>query len=107
MQNAHSWSYSAGMWRCTVCMKLSLSADVTAAMAFQKCPGPKPSLAAEAVVAKGHTLACTEGPTRVLFCVRCGAFSKRRAYGLGAQCAGAPKPSGKQALAKIRRGHQP
>ncbi len=107
MENAHRWTYSAGMWRCTACMRISLSPDVTAAMAFQKCQGPKPSLAADAIVAKGHTLACTEGQSPVLFCVRCGAFSKRRAYGLGAQCAGAPKPSGRQALARIRQGYQP
>ncbi len=82
---AHNWVYNAGMWRCATCMKVSLSADVTAAMAHQRCGGPKQSLAAEAVVAKGHTLACTDGLTQVLFCVKCGAFSKRRAYGLGAQ----------------------
>ncbi len=104
---AHQWVFNAGFWRCQVCMRMSLQPDLTNAMAQQRCDGPKTSLAAEAVTARGHLLARTEGQVQVLFCVRCGSFSARRAYGLGSACPGAPKPSGQQALARIRKGQQP
>ncbi len=107
IEGAHQWEFVAGFWRCRQCLKLTLRDDLTPELACQRCNGPKAKLAAEAVVAAGHALACTEGGSRVLFCTRCGAFSARRAYGLGARCLGAPKPSGKQALARIRRGLEP
>jgi hypothetical protein len=107
LDGAHRWVFNAGFWRCQTCMKMSLRHDITSAMAHQRCDGPKASLAAEAVADRGHLLARTEGLVQVLFCVRCGSFSTRRAYGLGAACPGAPKPSGLQALARIRKGQQP
>jgi hypothetical protein len=107
LEDAHDWIFVSGMWRCRVCMRMTVLPDLTPALACQRCEGPKASLAAEAIVGRGHVLAKTQGPAQVLFCVQCGAFSTRRAYGLGAPCAGAPKPSGQQALARIRRGLQP
>ncbi len=107
MDGAHDWVFSAGFWRCGTCLKLSTRPEITQAMACEPCDGPKASLAVDAITGRGHVLAATSPPAQVLFCIRCGAFSARRAYGLGARCAGAPKPSGKQALARIRRGLQP
>ncbi len=107
IDGAHDWAFTAGFWRCGRCLKLSTRPEVTQAMACEPCAGPKASLAADAITDRGHVLAATPPPMQVLFCIRCGAFSTRRAYGLGARCAGAPKPSGKQALARIRRGLQP
>ncbi len=105
--DSHDWYYTSGMWRCRVCMRMTLQTELSPALACQRCEGPKASLAAEAIVGRGHVLAKTQGPTQVLFCIQCGAFSARRAYGLGVQCPGVPKPSGRQALARIRRGLQP
>ncbi len=107
LDDAHDWVYVSGMWRCRVCMRMTVQSELTPALACQRCEGPKASLAAEAIVGRGHILAKTQGPAQVLFCVRCGAYSARRAYGLGAPCAGAPRPAGRQALARIRRGLQP
>ncbi len=107
LDDAHDWVYVSGMWRCRVCMRMTVRPELTPALACQRCEGPKASLAAEAIVGRGHILAKTQGPAQVLFCVRCGAYSARRAYGLGAACTGTPKPAGRQALARIHRGLQP
>jgi phage FluMu protein Com len=40
------WSYGAGFWRCTVCMRLALSEELTAAHLREKCDGQKSTLAA-------------------------------------------------------------
>ncbi len=107
IDGAHDWVFVSGMWRCRVCMRMTVKPEITPALACQRCEGPRASLAAEAIVGRGHILAKTQGPAQVLFCVQCGAYSARRAYGLGAQCAGVPRPAGRQALARIRRGLQP
>ncbi len=43
----------------------------------------------------------------IAYCVRCGAFSVRRARLLNGACAGAPTPNGKVALERIARGLHP
>ncbi len=101
MEGAHEWIHTAGAWRCAVCARITIKPDLTADLVRQKCDGPKPALEAAEIADRSHTVARTGGATQVLFCLRCGAFSARRAYGLGAACRGAPKPSGKQALARI------
>ncbi len=103
----HSWSHASGMWRCTRCYRLTLSPTVGAAQLAERCKGAKPSMCASVIAAKGHQLAITTGHTSVIFCLKCGSFATRRAYGLAANCAGRPTPAGKQALARIRAGQQP
>ncbi len=103
----HKWSYGAGFWRCTVCMRLALSEELTATHLREKCDGQKSTLAASAITDKGHRLAKTAGEVPIVFCVSCGSFATRRAYGLAADCPGRPTSAGKQAIARIRAGKQP
>ncbi len=105
--DAHDWIFSGGLWRCRVCMRITIKPKLTPSVATQRCEGPRSALAAQAIVDKGHVLAKTCGTPSVLFCIQCGAFSARRAYGLGNKCPMVPKPSGLQALARIRKGAQP
>ncbi len=105
--SGHAWSFSNGFWRCTTCMKLTLKKQITPALATQPCGGVKQSVQVEAMTAKGHTIARTVAEVPILFCLKCGAFTARRAYGLAAACKGKPTAPGAQALARIRRGVQP
>ncbi len=86
---------------------MTVKPDITAALAHERCPGARASLEARAIVARGHTLAKTNGAVPVVFCVKCGAWSTRRAYGLAGRCRGGAAPAGKQALARIAKGLQP
>ncbi len=106
-RGGHEWEFKAGFWRCGVCWALSVKPEISAQMVHRSCPGPKRSLEAEAITNRGHKLAIAEGALPVLFCWDCGAFSARRAYGLGARCRGVPSRAGAQAIARIRRGEQP
>ncbi len=106
-RGGHEWEYRAGSWRCSICWALTIKADISAELAHRRCGGPKQSLMAEAITRRGHRLAYAEGDLGIMFCWDCGAFSARRAYGLGAACRGTPTPAGAQALARIRRGEQP
>ncbi len=105
--NGHRWVYSSGLWRCEACLRMTTKAQLDAALAHEACPGSRASLDAAAVTARGHALAKTGGAVPLLFCVRCGAWSTRRAYGLSVACRGHPAPAGKQALKRIERGLQP
>ncbi len=105
--NSHDWEFSGGLWRCRTCMRITVRTTLTHGLATQRCEGPKAAMAAQAIAEKGHVLARTNGAPQIIFCVRCGAFSARRTYGLGARCSGVPKPSGQQALARIKKGQQP
>ncbi len=107
IDGGHTWKFGSGLWRCTTCMRLTISPDIGPEQIRDRCPGPKATLEAEAIVAKGHHLAKSLGEVPVLFCIRCGSFAARRAYGLAATCPGRPSPAGKQALARIRLGRQP
>ncbi len=80
---------------------------IDAGLAHRRCPGPKLALEASAITARGHKLSQAEGDLSILFCVDCGAYSARRAYGLGGVCRGTPTRAGAQALARIRKGLQP
>ncbi len=103
----HSWKYSSGYWRCEVCWLMTLRQDLDAATVHRKCQGPKAELEAAAIVRRGHRLGHIDGHMPVLFCVACGSYSARRAYGLGAECRGVPTKAGAQALSRIKRGLQP
>ncbi len=103
----HTWTYGAGLWRCTTCMKLTLSSTIGHEQFSDKCQGVKNALEAAVIERKGHVLAKSMGEVPVVFCIKCGSFAARRAYGLAAQCPGRPTPAGKQALARIRLGRQP
>ncbi len=103
----HQWVYAAGCWRCKVCWTLTVKKDIDTALAHRRCDGPKQSIAAENIVKRGHVLGHAVGQVPIMFCTLCGAFSSRRAYGLGTACRGRPSPAGAQALARIRRGEQP
>ncbi len=103
----HKWAFSAGSWRCEVCWRMTLKPDIDAALAHGKCDGPKESLEAARIAGRGHKLAHVGGQMPVLFCMTCGSYSARRAYGLGATCRGTPTKAGMQALSRIRRGFQP
>ncbi len=103
----HQWVFAAGCWRCKVCWTLTVKKDIDAALAHRRCDGPKQSIAAENIVQRGHVLGHAVGQVPIMFCTLCGAFSSRRAYGLGAACRGRPSRAGAQALARIRRGEQP
>ncbi len=88
-------------------MKLTLSATLGAGHLREKCDGNTRALAAAAITDRGHQPARSAGEIPVLFCVRCGSFAARRAYGLAATCPGRPTPAGKQALARTKAGKQP
>ncbi len=106
-EGGHVWRFAAGCWRCDVCWALTVKSEIDAALAHRRCNGPKLSLSAAEVTARGHKLAYAEGHLPLLFCLDCGAFSARRAYGLGTACRGVPTGAGRQALARIKRGQQP
>ncbi len=103
----HQWAFEHGFWRCVRCLKCTAKAEIPASVAHSKCEGPKESLMLSVVAGKGHSVACTGDSFRVVFCTACGAFSWRRAYGLGDICPRKATPAGKQALARIRKGHAP
>ncbi len=103
----HKWRYACGLWRCSECLKLTLDQQLSPQLANQRCPGPKPSTQLESITAHGHVVARTVASLPIIFCLRCGAFTARRAYGLAAPCKGRPTGPGAQALARIRRGQQP
>ncbi len=105
--DGHRWVFASGFWRCEVCLRLTLRQQIDGTLAHQKCPGRRTSMNEQAMENRGHTLARTEGAIPIIFCVRCGAWSTRRAYSLSAKCRGAPTPAGRQALARIARGYQP
>ncbi len=103
----HSWVFVSGLWRCEHCLRMTVRPTVDAALAHEKCPGPKASLDTVTIARRGHTLAQTTGLPPILFCVKCGAWSTRRAYGLSSECRRHAAPAGRQALARIARGLQP
>ncbi len=103
----HAWNFAGGMWRCKHCLRITLKPELTADLVHQKCAGCKPSLEIDAVRGHGHVVACTTGQVPIVFCVRCGSYSARRARGLRAQCRGRPSAPGAQALTRIRAGMQP
>ncbi len=105
--SGHSWTFNSGLWRCTRCLRLTIKEHLTPALATQPCPGLKPSVQISAMAEKGHIMARTIAEVPILFCLRCGSFSARRAYGLAAACKGRPTAPGAQALARIKRGVQP
>ncbi len=95
----HQWKFAAGCWRCTICWTLTVKSEIDARLVHRRCPGPKLSLAAASIVQSGHKLAHAAGQLPFMFCITCGAFSARRAYGLAATCRGTPSRAGAQALA--------
>ncbi len=105
--DTHRWSYAGGLWRCTRCLRLTLSQEIDDELAFHKCPGMKRSMEAETITARGHALATTTDALPIIFCVKCGAFAARRARGLATECPGRPRRSGQQALKMIKKGLQP
>ncbi len=106
-EGGHRWRFANGCWRCEVCWTLTVKPEIDAALAHRRCDGPKRSLEAASIVARGHVLAQAAGQVPILFCMTCGSFSSRRAYGLGGRCSGTPSKAGAQALSRIRRGLQP
>ncbi len=106
-EGGHEWAFRAGCWRCAICGTRTVKPNIDAELAHRRCPGPKMSMQAEAMVAKGHKVSFAEGDVKVIFCIDCGAYSARRAYGLAISCPGIPTKAGAQALARIRRGYQP
>ncbi len=107
IDGSHDWSYVDGLWRCRCCLKLTLEPHLTRQLALQRCAGPKQSVQVEAMIGLGHVVARTATEIPIVFCLKCGAFTARRAYGLAAPCKGRPSPPGAQALARIRKGLQP
>ncbi len=103
----HQWIFTAGYWRCEVCWLMTLKRELDAETVHRKCDGPKQELEAVRITQRGHKLGHVGGQMPVLFCVACGSYSARRAYGLGAVCRGSPTKAGAQALSRIKRGCQP
>ncbi len=106
-RGGHTWRFEMGLWRCVNCLKCTVKNEVDCRMAHSHCKGIKESMLVRGMVDKGHRVAYTEGDIPIVFCMRCGAFAWRRAYGLAKSCRGKPTPAGEQALARIRRGEQP
>ncbi len=106
-RGGHRWKFMSGCWRCEVCWTLTVKPEIDAALAHRQCSGPRVSMEARNVASRGHRVAYAEGQLPILFCLDCGSYSARRAYGLGAQCPGTASKAGSQALARIRRGYQP
>ncbi len=105
--NGHTWVFVGGLWRCEHCLRMTVRPTIDGALAHERCSGPKASMDAASITGRGHTLAQTTGLIPILFCVRCGAWSTRRAYGLSAECRRHAGPAGRQALARIAKGLQP
>ncbi len=105
--DGHKWVHAGGIWRCEDCLRITTKPNVSGHLAHQRCPGARPSMDAAALTANGHTMAQTGGMVPILFCVKCGSWSTRRAFGLAARCRGRPTPAGQQALVRIMRGLQP
>ncbi len=106
-EQRHHWVYGAGKWRCGKCARMTRAPELTAAHRSQRCNGPKPSLSVRDMAARGHSIMAADTTPPVAYCVRCGAFSVRRARLLNGACAGAPTPNGKVALDRIARGLHP
>jgi hypothetical protein len=107
MRGGHSWVHVGGMWRCERCLRMTLQPAINGALAHERCPGPKLSMDTAAIAARGHTLARTDGLVPIIFCVKCGAWSTRRTYGLSTPCRQKALPAGRQALSRIAKGLQP
>ncbi len=105
-RGGHNWRFEFGAWRCTVCLRMTTREHVSAALIDAKCDGPKAALNVDAMQERGHRIAVTQGSCPLIFCMKCGSFSARRARGLAAQC-GPPTAAGKQALTYILKGLQP
>ncbi len=103
----HDWVFAGGLWRCRCCLKLTLEPSLSRQMILQRCAGPRRSVQVEAMTDLGHVVARTASEIPIVFCLKCGAFTARRAYGLAAPCKGRPSPPGAQALARIKKGLQP
>ncbi len=105
-RGGHCWTFEFGAWRCTSCLKMTTKDQVPASLIDAACSGPKGTLDAAAMLDRGHKVAVTRGTYPLIFCLRCGSFSARRARGLAGGC-GPPTPAGKQALGYILKGLQP
>ncbi len=84
-----------------------MSGTISQHLYNEQCKGVKAAMDAQEMERRGHVLAKSLGEVPILFCVKCGSFAARRAYGLAAACPGKPTPAGRQALARIRLGRQP
>ncbi len=106
-EQRHHWVYGAGKWRCGKCTRMTRAADLTTEHRNQKCEGPKRSLNVRDMVARGHQIMAADTTPPIAYCIRCGAFSVRRARLLMKDSAGAPTPHGRVALERIARGLHP
>ncbi len=88
-------------------MRCTVKDEIDDKTANTRCTGVKQSMMIRAICDKGHQVAYTDGAIPIVFCMMCGAFAWRRAYGLAKTCPGRPTPAGAQALSRIRRGMQP
>ncbi len=103
----HQWVYGAGKWRCGRCARMTTAENLTVEHRNQRCDGPKRSLDVRDMTARGHQIMAADCTPPIAYCVRCGAFSVRRAVLLRKACAGTPAPNGRAALKRIARGLHP
>ncbi len=106
-EERHAWTFGAGLWRCTKCLRLTIGDTVSEHLHTERCTGAKATMDVRAIERRGHILAKSMGEVPVIVCVKCGSFAARRAYGLANPCPVKPTPAGRQALARIKMGRQP
>ncbi len=73
VDGGHTWSYAAGMWRCTTCLKLTLSAAIGAKQLRDRCKGMKPNTLPQSTADKGHHLAKKKPSGKSQYCFVCDA----------------------------------
>ncbi len=105
----HDWRFVEGHWRCQRCLRcINGGGDDKPRPPGGICGGRVAEKLVQGAEDKGHRMAVAEGEAMpVWFCLRCGAWLSRRAFGLRKECKGKPTGAGKQALANVAKGKHP
>ncbi len=103
----HDWEYTAGRWRCSSCWTyVAGNGAVPPARRREACQPSRDSDRLRQFESRGHTMLRTEGDLPIMFCVRCGSWTSRRANRLAKPCE-PPTAAGKMALKRISEGLHP
>ncbi len=102
----HLWTYRGGAWRCDLCNDWLNADRLPRARLHQRCTGKTLGDEAAAMARRGHELFRAEAQVPFVYCRRCGAWGHRRTRLLATGCC-PPRPSGTQALQRIRAGVHP
>ncbi len=105
----HDWRFTEGRWRCQRCLRcVNGGGGDDPGDAKGYCGGEATDSLVRAAERRGHRMAAADGECMpVWFCLKCGAWLSRRAFGLRKDCRGRPTGAGKQALRNIEQGRHP